>query len=217
MKIFYFHTLLLTSNFLPRPLILILVFWKIFLLQIVNILDYYFTEVMEELEQNNKVKILVELQKNARASLSELSKKTGLSRQTVAKTISSMEKNKEIWGYTAIFDPKLFDKKPFILMGKVDLSVNADEFIKKVTDIKLVSQNEEKIGLKISMYVNGKSDFFSLFWAKDIIEAKKVMNFYKKGLQPNIKEIDILDVMSTFRYAGIANPKMVKEWNKLLL
>jgi DNA-binding Lrp family transcriptional regulator len=86
---------------------------------------------MDEIEQTNKAKILEELQKNARASTSELSKKTGLSRQTVAKTINDMEKKKQIWGYTAIFDPKLIGKQPFIILGKIDLSINPEEFLKK--------------------------------------------------------------------------------------
>lgn len=50
---------------------------------------------MVEIEQTKKVKILEELHKNSRVSLSELAEKTGLSRQTVAKAINSMEKKKE--------------------------------------------------------------------------------------------------------------------------
>jgi hypothetical protein len=67
------------------------------------------------------------------------------------------------------------------------------------------------------MYLHGDSDFLGLFWAKDIIEAKKVMNFYLKAIRPNMKEIKLLDVIKTFRFAGIANPKMVEEWTNLLL
>ena len=85
---------------------------------------------MNEIEQTNKVKILEELQKNGRASVSEIADKTGLTRQTVAKIISNMEKKKEIWGYTAIFDPKLIGKKPFILLGKINLSYDAENFLK---------------------------------------------------------------------------------------
>ena len=73
------------------------------------------------------------------------------------------------------------------------------------------------MGLKISMYLHGTSDFLGLFWAKDIVEAKKVMNFYLATIRPNMKEIELLDVMKTFRFAGIANPKMVEEWTSLII
>jgi Lrp/AsnC family leucine-responsive transcriptional regulator len=172
---------------------------------------------MDEINQTNKRKILRELQKNARASLSELAKKTGLSRQTVAKTIRSMEKNNQIWGYTTIFDPKLIGKKPFILLGKLDLSIDTENFLKKVTNTKLIQENEEKIGLKASMYLHGNSDLFALLWTENIIEAKKILNFYKKALKPNIIELELLDVITTFRNNGIANPKMIEEWKNLLL
>jgi DNA-binding Lrp family transcriptional regulator len=172
---------------------------------------------MNNIEQTNKVKILNELQRNARASLSELAKKTGLSRQTVAKTIKDMEKRKLIWGYTTIFDPKLIGKRPFILLGKVDLSINTKEFMNKVTNTELIRENEEKLGLKTSMFLNGISDLFALLWVKDIIEAKKIVNFYKKALRPNLVKLELLDVLSTFRDNGIPNPRMVDEWKNLLI
>jgi len=66
--------------------------------------------IMNEKEQTNKEKILEELQKNGKASISEIAEKTGLSRQTVAIIINLMKKNKEIWGYTTIFNPDLIGK-----------------------------------------------------------------------------------------------------------
>ena len=172
---------------------------------------------MDEIEQTNKVKILEVLQKNGRASVLEIAEKTGLSRQTVAKTISNMEKKKEIWGYTAIFNPELIGEKPFIFLLKLDLSINTDDFLKKVTNSEMIKDHEEKYGVKTSMYLHGDSDVFSLVWTKDIIEAKKLMNDYKKTLASNLKEIYLFDVLATFRNNGIANPKMVEEWTNLII
>ncbi|MCJ7570434.1 MAG: winged helix-turn-helix transcriptional regulator [Candidatus Thermoplasmatota archaeon] len=171
---------------------------------------------MNETEQTNKIKILEELQKNGRASASEIAEKTGLSRQTVTKIIRNMEKKKEIWGYTAIFNPELIGKKPFIIMTKLDLSINPEEFIKKVINEKSIKLNEEK-GMKISMFLHGTSDLLCLFWVKDIVEAKKTMNFYLSVLRPNIKEIELFDVMKTFRFAGIVHPNMKEEWTSLII
>ncbi|OGS41243.1 MAG: hypothetical protein A3K77_00955 [Euryarchaeota archaeon RBG_13_31_8] len=172
---------------------------------------------MDEIEQTNKVKILVELQKNGRASVSEIAEKTGLSRQTVAKTISNMEKKKEVWGYTAIFDPKLLGKKQFMFLVKLDLSKNIDEFLKRVTSNNLIKQNEEKYGFKTTYFLHGTSDLMVLTWAKDLIEVKKLLNNYKQAFSTYIENIDLLEIISTFRNNGITNPKMIEEWTNLLI
>jgi DNA-binding Lrp family transcriptional regulator len=174
---------------------------------------------MDEIEQTNKVKVLKELQKNGRETLSELAEKTGLSRQTVAKTINDLEKKKQIWGYTAIFDPKLIGKKQFIFLAKIDLSINTEDLLKKITSPRETKYKEElkKFEFITTMLLHGTSDFFITIWAKDIIEAKKLMNNFKKIYGANIKEIEVLDVMATFRNNGIANPKMTEEWKNLLL
>ena len=43
------------------------------------------------------------------------------------------------------------------------------------------------------------------------------MNLFKKIYSANIREIELLDVIATFRNNGISNPKMVEEWKNLLL
>lgn len=63
------------------------------------------TNGIKELSNNDK-KILDVLSENSRLSLITISQKTGLSRQTVQKTISRLEHKKEIWGYQVIFDEK---------------------------------------------------------------------------------------------------------------
>jgi DNA-binding Lrp family transcriptional regulator len=172
---------------------------------------------MDEIAKNKKAIILRELQKNARTSLSELAKTTGLSRQTVAKTINDMEKKKQIWGYTAIFDPRLLGKEPFMFMAKLDLSIDTEDFLKKVTNPELIKAHEEKYGFRTSMFLHGTSDVMILIWTKDIIEAKKLMNNYKKMFAENIKEIELLDVITTFRDNGIPNPNMLDEWKNILI
>ncbi len=172
---------------------------------------------MDKKEHTNKVKILEELKKNSRASNSDIAEKIGLSRQTVAKIISKMEKNKEIWGYTTIFDPKLLGKKYFMMLCRVDLSISPEEVLKKVIDPKIINDNENKYEFVTSMFSHGDPDFIIIFMAKDIIEAKKRMYFFKKLFSPILKEIKVIDVMATFRHSCIANPKMVEEWTNLLI
>jgi len=128
-----------------------------------------------------------------------------------------MEKKKEIWGYTAIFDTKLLGKKQFIFLVKLDLSLNTEELLKRVTNGNLIKQNEEKYGFKTTFFLHGSSDLMVLTWAKDLIEAKKFLNNYKQVFSNNIKNIDLLEIISTFRNNGITNPKMIEEWTNLLI
>ena len=174
---------------------------------------------MNEIEKTNKMKILEELHKNCRASNSEIADKLGLSRQTVAKIISNMEKEGEIWGYTAIFDPKLLGKKQYIFLVKLNLSENAGEFLKGVTDSNLIRMHDEKYGFKSTFFLNGDSDLMILVWAKNIIDAKKLLNSYSNHHNFNayIRSINLLEVLSNFRNNGIENPNMIEEWTNLLI
>jgi len=174
---------------------------------------------MNEIEKTNKMKILEELQKNGRASNSEIADKLGLSRQTVAKIISNMEKEGEIWGYTAIFDPKLLGKKQYIFLVKLNLSENAGEFLKGVTNRSLIRKHEEEYGFKTTFFLNGESDLMILVWANDIIDAKKLLNSYSNqhNFSAFIKNINLLEVLSNFRNNGIENPKIIEEWTNLLI
>ena len=171
---------------------------------------------MEEIEHSNKVKILKELQKNGRATLSELAEKTGLSRQTVSKTIDNMERKKQIWGYTTIFNPELIGKKEFIFLAKLDLSSDTEDIIKKVTNAQFIKNNEEIYEFKTSVFLHGTSDLFISILAKNIIDAKKLMNNFKKLFPMNIKQIDLLEEIATFRSNYIRNPNMKDEWYKIL-
>jgi len=172
---------------------------------------------MNEEEHSIKQKILIELKKNARASLSDIADKLGLSRQTVAKTISNMEKNKEIWGYTTIFNPELIGKKEFIFLIKLDLSIDTNDLKEKVANFEFIKSNEEKYKFKTSVFYHGNTDLIISFLAEDIIEAKKLMNSFKNLFPLNIKEIDLLEEIATFRSNYIKNPNMKDEWNKILI
>ena len=171
---------------------------------------------MDETEQSNKVKVLEVLLKNGRASTSEIAEKLGLSRQTVGKIIDNMEKDKEIWGFTSIFDPKLLGKKQFIFLVKLDLSEDTEEFLKIVTSKDIIKQNEEH-GFKTTLFLHGSSDVMILAWAKNLIEAKKMLNKYKVIFRRYLKNVDLLEVISTFRVNGIINPDVIKEWTNLII
>jgi len=68
----------------------------------------------EQLAKDDR-KILAELQKNSNESIDTIAKHCGFSRQKVWRTIKQLEKNRMIWGYTAIVDHEKINQKHFIL------------------------------------------------------------------------------------------------------
>ena len=67
----------------------------------------------------NEKAVLCELIKNAKQSNNDIAKKIGLTRQTVHNIIKKLEKDKTIWGYTAVANPDFFDKKMFVVLLKL--------------------------------------------------------------------------------------------------
>jgi DNA-binding Lrp family transcriptional regulator len=57
----------------------------------------------EQINKDEK-KILAELQKDAQKGIDMLAKRCGFSRQKVWRIVKRLEKNRMIWGYTAIVD-----------------------------------------------------------------------------------------------------------------
>ncbi len=66
----------------------------------------------EQLDKDER-KILAELQKNSNESIDTIAKHCGFSRQKVWRTIKQLEKNRMIWGYTAIIDDRYDRAKTF--------------------------------------------------------------------------------------------------------
>jgi DNA-binding Lrp family transcriptional regulator len=68
-------------------------------------------------DQDEK-KVLSELINNSKENIDVIAKRCGFSRQKVYKTIKQMEKNKMIFGYTAIFDEQKIGLNHYILLMK---------------------------------------------------------------------------------------------------
>lgn len=121
-----------------------------------------------ELDLKDK-KILFELSLNARASLSEIAKKVGLSKQVVKYRIENLEKKKIIEGYYAILNINhlgyLYHRTLFKFK---DVDPEKEEEIIKFC------KNHEKIGW-ISQ-LDGEWDLALVVWAKNTIEFEHVLD-----------------------------------------
>lgn len=155
---------------------------------------------------SNDKKILDALMENARQSLIEISEKTGMSRQTVQKTINRLEKNNIIWGYCPVVDLNKIGKKRFVMLVKSTQTLTREQTVNSIAQIRKMI-DEEKIGeLVYSGYYNGRFDWIINFYTKDIVQAKKILREWKLSFEDFIDEIYLLEELLTTRECKITNP-----------
>ena len=66
----------------------------------------------------DELKVIAELQKNAKENIDVISKNCGFSRQKVWRIIKGLEEDKTIWGYTAIVNEKKQGLKSYMILIK---------------------------------------------------------------------------------------------------
>jgi DNA-binding Lrp family transcriptional regulator len=161
--------------------------------------------------QEDTLKILAELQKNAKENIDTIAKRCGFSRQKVWKAIKQMEADQMIWGYTAIFDEKKIGQNHFILMLK-----RSSKQLKEGTTDRIISRRGEDIMSEIggtietSAYVHGDYDWFVTFNAKDIIQAKKYSDTLTQLHPGEIEKITLLQTLLFIKKQYILNPDRKK-------
>ena len=152
-------------------------------------------------------KVITQLQKNAMENLDIFAKKCGFSRQKVWRIIKNLEKNKSIWGYTAIIDTEYLHKKHYMLLMKR----NSQKINQKIIDILLSRELEDavtKLGITIetSSYLHGEYDWFATFLAPDIIAAKRFSELVKTTYPDTFQKIDLLETLFDIKRQNIMNP-----------
>ncbi|MCJ7570254.1 MAG: Lrp/AsnC family transcriptional regulator [Candidatus Thermoplasmatota archaeon] len=164
---------------------------------------------VKQIEKDEK-KILDELTKNANLSVNEIANKLGFSRQKVWRIIKNLEKDKTIWGYTAIIDDNKMGRKRFyILLKKAPV---------KVTDEKLnlvINRDLRKIAIKNGVniestyFFHGSYDGQICVIAEDIINVKNfIADMEKKIGAAYFKETNILEVLVPIQMRGFNNPNL---------
>jgi len=160
----------------------------------------------KEITKNDR-KILDTLTVNARQSLIEISDKTGLSRQTVQKTLQKLEKDHVIWGYQPIVDEqKKGLKEYFILIKRTTKPVN-----EKSVEV-IISRKLDKMALSIrteivtSFYCHGNYDWVICLMAPDIKSAKKFTEYLKTEHQEVIADVQLLETLFFAKKEGVLNP-----------
>ena len=156
-------------------------------------------------------KILDILQINAKASIDDIAKKCGFSRQKVWRIIKKLEEDKTIWGYTAICEQERYQMKHFIMMMKrsttpIDQKVMQEMLTTRLDDLipesNLVMENIE--------YVHGSCDGIFSFFAPDLIMAKRFSDRFKEHFNEYVAEVELLEGIFFIRNQRLTNPNLKK-------
>jgi Lrp/AsnC family transcriptional regulator, leucine-responsive regulatory protein len=167
----------------------------------------------KQIDQDEK-KVLAELKKNSHASIDKISKICGFSRQKVWRLIKRLEKDRIIWGYTAIVDEEKIDQKHYVLLLKRKITA----YDEKIVDALLSRRFEDtvaKLGITIetSSYIHGDYDWLTTFTAPDIRYAKKFCELLNSNYPDMFEKICLMETLFDIKKQHIFNPdtKRLKE------
>lgn len=160
---------------------------------------------------SNERKILDAIQGNAWQSSIEISEKTGLSRQTVQKTIRKLEKDHVIWGYQVVVDEQKKGFSHFLILIKRSIKPLDETVADRIISRKL-EEIASDIGITIltSLYSHGSYDWIISFMTTDIRNAKKFTEQIKNIYSEYIAEVQLLETLFFVKKQGILNPDIDK-------
>jgi len=165
---------------------------------------------------NNDRKILDELMGNARQTSIEISEKTGLSRQTVQKTISKLERDHVIWEYKSVVDLRRIGRKIFIILIRTTSKLTKE----KTQEILPVASKamEEQVGINLiyTGLTHGYFHWVIIFAAEDVVQANKIMRRWKSKYSEFFVDFQILEELLPIRLCGALNPDYKEEINDIL-
>jgi DNA-binding Lrp family transcriptional regulator len=166
--------------------------------------------------RQDEEKILEILQTDAKASIDDIAKKCGFSRQKVWRIIKKLEEDKTIWGYSAICEQELYNLRHFTMMVKRNTTPVDSKMMQEILTTRLDDLLPE---LNIKMddieYVHGSFDGLFSFYAPDLITAKKFSDRFKERFNQYIASVELLEGIFFIRNHAIRNPNLKKIINYL--
>lgn len=143
-------------------------------------------------------------------SIREIAKELNGNRQRVWRTKKKLEKEKIIWGYTAVIDDTKLKHGLYQLMikSKPLTPKLVETIIKKIASGEFKKQN---VIVKDMLYVNGEYDFIMCFSAPDHATARKYYNAIRMAYQKYLLEKPVMvNVDFSLIREGKINPELEK-------
>jgi len=159
----------------------------------------------------DELKVIAELQKNAKENIDTISKNCGYSRQKVWRIINRLEENKSIWGYAAVVNEEKQGLKSYMILIK-RTTLPIDEKLANKIIKRQLEDSASKIDIKIenSMLTHGTFDWVICFRAKDMKHAKKFSEIVNETYWGYIGEVHMMEILFPIRIQGIINPDIKK-------
>jgi len=146
----------------------------------------------EQLNTDEK-KVLKVLRKNGKGSIEDVAKQCGFSRQKVWRIVKKLEKNKTIWGYSAICDDDSAEYKHYIVLMKRSTTPISDKVLNEILTTELDALLPEGvIEIENIEYVHGIYDGVFSFRTDGIVNAKKFCERFNEHFQGFVSEIQLL-------------------------
>ncbi len=162
----------------------------------------------------DEIKLLSELQKNSNEQLEIIAKRCGFSRQKAWRLIKEFEKNKLIWGYTAIVDEEKIRRKHFTFIAKRTSNKINEKMIDTIISRK-IEDAAAKLGVIVesSYYVHGEYDWILTVTAEDILQAKKFSDLLITHYPGILEKITIMQAIIFVKKQHVLNPEREKLHN----
>jgi DNA-binding Lrp family transcriptional regulator len=161
-------------------------------------------------------KILDVLKTNANESVDVIAKKCGFSRQKVWRIIKKLEKNKTIWGYTAVCDDESYNLKHFTMLTKRTTLPVDQKMLQEILTTRLDDLIPGTfIRIENIQYLHGCFDGIFTFLAEDLVTAKKFYEQFNKRFNKYITAVELLESILIIRKQSVRNPRL-KEQIKFL-
>ncbi|MFO7678330.1 MAG: Lrp/AsnC family transcriptional regulator [Thermoplasmatota archaeon] len=157
------------------------------------------------------------LKRNAKDSIDVIAKKCGFSRQKVWRIVKRLEKNKTIWGYSAVVDDEKLDNRHFTILFKRSMKP-IDDFIYNEIQSKRVDEYypELKIMAENVFYVSGTYDLIITLTAPGIVETKMFCEKIFQIAREYLSDYEILETITPIRKNGLRNPHLMRQIKSLL-
>ena len=160
-------------------------------------------------------KVIHELLNNSNESIDKIGKKCGFSRQKVWRIIKRLEKEKTIWGYSAIVNDQKIGVKGYTVLIKRTSNPADRALIDTIISKKLEDLiPNDHVSIKNSFFVHGMYDWLIYFTAENIIQAKRFCDAIRTIYQGHIADIILLENLFEVRKYGKINPNqtLLKEF-----
>ncbi|MFO7678329.1 MAG: Lrp/AsnC family transcriptional regulator, partial [Thermoplasmatota archaeon] len=157
------------------------------------------------------------LKRNAKDSIDVIAKKCGFSRQKVWRIVKRLEKDKTIWGYSAVVDDEKLDNRHFTILFKRSMKA-IDDFIYNEIQSKRLDEYfpELRIMVEDILFVNGTYDFIVTLTAPGVVETKMLCEKIFKKLKDYLSDYEILETITPIRKNGLRNPHLMRQIKSLL-